>query len=89
MVCCRTCLWCACASNAGAGSGGVDRRILVVCVCVCVCLWQAGKTGLMACVNNLLSPIEEWTCGGVPIASMMNIERRKGKDKPVWRAVHS
>lgn len=43
---------------------------------------QAGKTGLMAAVNNLLAPIEEWTCGGVPIASMMNIERRKGKDKP-------
>jgi pyrophosphate--fructose-6-phosphate 1-phosphotransferase len=25
----------------------------------------------------------QWECGGVPLTMMMNIERRKGKEKPV------
>ena len=37
----------------------------------------------MASVTNLLRPVEEWHCGGTPIPSMMNFERRKGK----WKAV--
>ena len=32
-----------------------------------------------ASVTNLLRPVEEWHCGGTPIPSMMNFERRKGK----------
>merc|ERR1719336_3346169 len=42
-------------------------------------------TGLIASVKNLLAPIKEWACGGVPVTSLCVIERRKGKDKPVIR----
>uniref|UniRef100_A0A7S0A7I1 Pyrophosphate--fructose 6-phosphate 1-phosphotransferase n=1 Tax=Pyrodinium bahamense TaxID=73915 RepID=A0A7S0A7I1_9DINO len=42
-------------------------------------------TGLIASVKNLLAPVKEWQCGGVPITSLCVIERRKGKDKPVIR----
>jgi len=40
-------------------------------------------TGLIASVKNLLAPIKEWACGGVPVTSLCVIERRKGKEKPV------
>jgi len=40
-------------------------------------------TGLMSSVLNLDRPVEEWTCGGLPLTALMNIERRHGKDKPV------
>jgi len=43
----------------------------------------AGKTGYMACVQNLTQPASEWIAGGVPITMMMNLERRHGADKPV------
>jgi pyrophosphate--fructose-6-phosphate 1-phosphotransferase len=46
-------------------------------------LLEAGKTGLVASVKNLARPSHEWTVGGTPITRMMNLERRKGKDKPV------
>jgi 6-phosphofructokinase 1 len=46
-------------------------------------LISAGLTSVMASVTNLLRPVEEWHCGGTPIPSMMNFERRKGK----WKAV--
>ncbi|CAM9657068.1 unnamed protein product, partial [Phaeothamnion confervicola] len=42
-----------------------------------------GRNSLMASVNNLHAPIEDWTVGGVPITMMCHMERRKGKDKPV------
>ena len=42
-------------------------------------LISAGLTSVMASVTNLLRPLEEWHCGGTPIPSMMNFERRKGK----------
>jgi len=42
-------------------------------------------TGLIASVKNLLAPVKDWHCGGVPITSLCIIERRKGKDKPVIR----
>ncbi len=45
----------------------------------------AGKTGYMASVRNTAKPSQEWTCGGIPITMMMNMERRHGKDKPVIR----
>jgi 6-phosphofructokinase 1 len=44
-----------------------------------------GLTGLIASVKNLLAPVKQWQCGGVPITSLCVIERRKGKDKPVIR----
>jgi pyrophosphate--fructose-6-phosphate 1-phosphotransferase len=42
-----------------------------------------GKTGYMAAVRNLKAPADEWIAGGVPITSMMNMERRHGTMKPV------
>ncbi|MDR1679774.1 MAG: diphosphate--fructose-6-phosphate 1-phosphotransferase [Prevotellaceae bacterium] len=44
-----------------------------------------GKTGYMSLVKNTYSPVDEWIAGGVPLTSMMNIERRNGKDVPVIR----
>lgn len=46
-------------------------------------LLGARLTGLMATVSNLKAPVEQWRVGGHPLPSMMAIERRKGKDKPV------
>ena len=40
-------------------------------------------TGYISSVKNLLKSPENWECGGVPLTMMMNIERRKGKEKPV------
>ena len=37
----------------------------------------------MSVVRKLGLPAEEWVPGGCPLVSMMNIERRKGKDVPV------
>ncbi len=42
-----------------------------------------GKTGYMASVRNLTEPAREWIAGGVPITSMMNMEKRHGQMKPV------
>ena len=52
---------------------------------VATALVAAKKTGYMAVVKNLQAPITDWSCWGVPITGMMNIERRKGQDKPVIR----
>jgi pyrophosphate--fructose-6-phosphate 1-phosphotransferase len=42
-----------------------------------------GNSGYMAAVWDLCSDPADWVPGGVPITEMMNIERRRGKDKPV------
>jgi diphosphate-dependent phosphofructokinase len=44
-----------------------------------------GLTGYLSSIRNLTKPSPRWTAGGVPLTSLMNIERRKGKDKPVIR----
>lgn len=45
-----------------------------------------GCTGVIAAINNLdASSPADWTCGGVPLTSLMNMERRAGKVKPVIR----
>ena len=46
-------------------------------------LSAARKTGVMAAVSDLHKPAAEWKVGGVPIVSMMNMEHRAGKSKPV------
>ncbi|ESR60873.1 Pyrophosphate--fructose 6-phosphate 1-phosphotransferase subunit beta [Citrus sinensis] len=46
-------------------------------------LLHAGKTGLIASVGNLGEPVEEWTVGGTALTSLMHVERRHGKFKPV------
>ena len=47
------------------------------------CLINAGVTGYMSSVRNLVKPSVQWTTGGIPITMMMNIEHRNGADKPV------
>jgi len=39
--------------------------------------------GYISCVSGTQRPIREWQCGGTPLTSLMNMERRSGKDKPV------
>lgn len=40
-------------------------------------------TGYIACVANLSQPREKWQAYGIPLTSLMNIEKRKGLEKPV------
>jgi len=42
-----------------------------------------GLTGYIASVGNLTAVPSGWTAGGSPLVAMMNIEKRKGKEKPV------
>lgn len=46
-------------------------------------LIAAGLTGYTVFGQNMLAPTEEWRMGGVPVTSMLNLELRKGKMKPV------
>ncbi len=46
-------------------------------------LFQNGLTGYLSSVRQTHLSAENWTCGGVPITMMMNIEQRHGKPKPV------
>ncbi len=42
-----------------------------------------GLNGYMSSIQKLTKKSTQWECGGVPLTMMMNIERRKGKEKPV------
>lgn len=42
-------------------------------------------SGYLSSVRKLTKKAQDWQCGGVPLTMMMNMERRKGKDKPVIR----
>ncbi|XP_019249405.1 PREDICTED: pyrophosphate--fructose 6-phosphate 1-phosphotransferase subunit beta-like [Nicotiana attenuata] len=46
-------------------------------------LLHSGKTGLISSVGNLGAPVEDWTVGGTALTSLMDVERRHGKFKPV------
>jgi len=46
-------------------------------------LARSGCSGYIASIRNLAKPAAEWIPGGIPLVSMMNIERRHGADKPV------
>ncbi|KAB5533741.1 hypothetical protein DKX38_016827 [Salix brachista] len=46
-------------------------------------LLHSGKTGLISSVGNLGAPVAEWTVGGTALTSLMDVERRHGKFKPV------
>ncbi|XVF26108.1 hypothetical protein REPUB_Repub13aG0271400 [Reevesia pubescens] len=46
-------------------------------------LLHSGKTGLISSVGNLAAPVEEWTVAGTALTSLMDVERRHGKFKPV------
>ena len=44
----------------------------------------AGRhTGYLAAVHGLTGPVDGWQAVGVPLVSMLTVERRKGKDKAV------
>ncbi len=42
-----------------------------------------GFTSYMSAIKDLIKSPSKWTAGGIPLTMMMNIERRKGEDKPV------
>jgi pyrophosphate--fructose-6-phosphate 1-phosphotransferase len=44
-----------------------------------------GLSGYLSSVRNLIAPASQWIAGGVPLTSMMNMERRHGSHKPVIR----
>lgn len=46
-------------------------------------LLESGKTGLISSVGNLAATVEDWTVGGTALTSLMDVERRHGKFKPV------
>ncbi|MDE6311032.1 MAG: diphosphate--fructose-6-phosphate 1-phosphotransferase [Muribaculaceae bacterium] len=46
-------------------------------------LINAGVTGYMSSIRNLVKPAVQWIAGGIPITMMMNMERRNAEDKPV------
>ncbi|MDA8409421.1 MAG: diphosphate--fructose-6-phosphate 1-phosphotransferase, partial [Treponema sp.] len=48
-------------------------------------LVAAGLSGYLSSVRNLAAPASQWIAGGIPLISLMNIERRHGHDKPVIR----
>ncbi len=46
-------------------------------------LLREGLTGYMAIVRQLTRPVDEWSPGGIPLARLMNMERRHGSLRPV------
>jgi len=46
-------------------------------------LAASGLTGYLSSVRDLTASADKWVAGGVPLVSMMNMERRHGADKPV------
>lgn len=46
-------------------------------------LLREGLTGYICSVRHLTRPASEWQAGGIPLARMMNMERRHGKMVPV------
>ena len=47
-------------------------------------LIREGVNGYMSCIKNLNDrDPKNWVAAGCPLPTMMGIERRKGKDKPV------
>ncbi|MCX7697994.1 MAG: diphosphate--fructose-6-phosphate 1-phosphotransferase [Candidatus Goldbacteria bacterium] len=50
-----------------------------------VLLILSGFTSYMSTIKNLTALPSKWIAGGTPLTMMMNIERRKGEDKPVIR----
>ena len=51
--------------------------------CVAEVLIAGGKSGYMCAIRNLHADTELWEPCGLPITSLMHMEMRKGKEKPV------
>merc|ERR1719159_1386106 len=69
--------------QAGTFSGNFDSEYCYSLGLTAGALLAHGYTCMMAAVQKLTGPLEEWEVRGVPLTAMFNIERRKGKDKPV------
>jgi len=41
------------------------------------------KSGYMSCITNLKAPVQQWEPAALPITSLLNMEERHGKMKPV------
>lgn len=52
---------------------------------VAALLVDAKANGYICCLRGLSKPVEEWIPGGVPLTTMMTVEERNGKTKPVIR----
>ncbi len=52
---------------------GVNAAVLI----------EKGITGVMSVIRNLDKKPTEWLAGGYPLVTMMDVEKRKGKDVPV------
>jgi len=46
-------------------------------------LMEGNSTGYIVSVKDLTRPVFEWSVGAVPLVSMLNVERRSGKDNLV------
>ncbi len=46
-------------------------------------LMEENCTGYIVSVKDLTKPVAEWSVGAVPLVSMLNVERRNGKDNLV------
>lgn len=51
--------------------------------CTAALLLQKKKSGYLACIRNVVKTTEHWEAFGLPIASMICEERRKGREKVV------
>lgn len=51
-------------------------------------LIEENCTGYIVSVKDLTKPTSEWNVGAVPLVSMLNVERRSGKDKLVIKKAH-
>lgn len=50
---------------------------------VAALLIDGGATGYMCCIQKLNHPINQWEISGIPLVSMIHLEERHGKSKPV------
>lgn len=50
---------------------------------VAIALLKEKLTGYICSIANLFEPSDKWLPQGVPLVSLMNMELRKGKEKPV------
>ena len=46
-------------------------------------LMNFGLTGYISSIRNLTAPAKDWVAGGIPLTTMMNMEKRHGEMKPV------
>jgi diphosphate-dependent phosphofructokinase len=50
---------------------------------VAALLVHAKATGYVCSLQNLSKPVEEWIPAGIPLTSLMTIEKREGEERPV------